>query len=237
MKKSTLFLFVLLAVAVAILVTLFLAGNTKPVENAKVETYSESPMAPVTRIEPYGKATTSIGSFVSYPDVRLRVLGVTEESRCPSDVQCIQAGKVSAEVEIISGMGTSTDTMELGDTITTEAEQVTLVSVDPYPVSTREISDAQYIFTFEVTKRKSEPIPIPVPDLPITSKPIPSGACYVGGCSSQLCTDNPDMVSTCEYKEEYACYQTAVCERQQGGQCGWTSSAALNSCLQQKGSR
>lgn len=68
----------------------------------------------------------------------------------------------------------------------------------------------------------------------IAEKPpvsTPQAACYRGGCSGQLCTDKPDMVSTCEWREEYACYKDAVCERQANGQCGWTESAALNACL------
>lgn len=69
----------------------------------------------------------------------------------------------------------------------------------------------------------------------VTEEPEPttpiSGECFVGGCSSQLCTDKPDMISTCEYRSEYACYTNAVCERQQSGACGWTETPALRACL------
>jgi hypothetical protein len=60
-----------------------------------------------------------------------------------------------------------------------------------------------------------------------------SEACYVGGCSSQLCSDQEGMASTCEWRDEYACYQDAdaVCERQPSGDCGWTPTPELNSCL------
>lgn len=68
-------------------------------------------------------------------------------------------------------------------------------------------------------------------DGPRDAIPPVSTACYVGGCSSQLCTDTPNMASTCEYHESYACYQTAVCERQSSGECGWTASAELSACL------
>lgn len=67
-----------------------------------------------------------------------------------------------------------------------------------------------------------------------TVKPTPSptqGKCYVGGCSSQLCSDQPNMASTCEWTESYGCYKTATCERQANGQCGWTSTPALQACL------
>lgn len=59
----------------------------------------------------------------------------------------------------------------------------------------------------------------------------PGAPCYKSGCSGQLCTDQPDVVTTCEFKEEYACYQTATCERQANGQCGWTETPALRACL------
>jgi hypothetical protein len=59
------------------------------------------------------------------------------------------------------------------------------------------------------------------------------GGCYVGGCSSQLCTDRPGAVSTCEYRPEYSCYQNgaARCERQPDGLCGWTPTQTLFACL------
>lgn len=67
---------------------------------------------------------------------------------------------------------------------------------------------------------------------PPPQKPVAGGGCIVGGCSSQLCVDasQGDVVSTCEYREEYACYQTARCERQASGQCGWTETAELAQC-------
>ncbi len=60
-----------------------------------------------------------------------------------------------------------------------------------------------------------------------------NGGCVIGGCSSQLCVDADDgeVVSTCEYREEYACYQSAQCKRQPSGQCGWTETAELFQCI------
>lgn len=62
-----------------------------------------------------------------------------------------------------------------------------------------------------------------------------SGACAPAGCSSQLCVDADkatDTVSTCEFRDSYACYRTAHCERQTTGECGWTQTAELRACLQ-----
>lgn len=72
------------------------------------------------------------------------------------------------------------------------------------------------------------------PNCEFTPCPPPSsnsGKCYIGGCSSQICSDQEGAISTCEYREEYACYQTATCERQSNGQCGWTNTPALRECL------
>lgn len=59
-----------------------------------------------------------------------------------------------------------------------------------------------------------------------------SSQCVPGGCSRQLCIRDGQQVSTtCEYREEYACYTTATCEEQADGQCGWTQTEELTACL------
>jgi len=69
-------------------------------------------------------------------------------------------------------------------------------------------------------------------DKPTGSECVPNApaACRKTGCSSHLCSDQ-DLISTCEFRPEYACYQQATCERQADGNCGFTPSAALTSCL------
>lgn len=60
--------------------------------------------------------------------------------------------------------------------------------------------------------------------------PLPGGPCVATGCSGTVCAAE-EMMSTCEYKPEYACYQAATCERQPDGACGWTQTAELTACL------
>lgn len=62
-------------------------------------------------------------------------------------------------------------------------------------------------------------------------KAKPLSQCVVTGCSSHICAEEP-MFTTCEYKWEYACYKSAVCERQASGECAWTESRELSICLQ-----
>ena len=78
------------------------------------------------------------------------------------------------------------------------------------------------------TEESTEPAVITEPK-PLTPKP--TKRCYVTGCSSQLCSSEEEMMSTCEYREEYACFKAAKCEVQSDGECGWTQSEDLNSCL------
>ena len=66
--------------------------------------------------------------------------------------------------------------------------------------------------------------------LKATDEPI-TKSCFVGGCSGQVCSDQEGVISTCEWREEYACYRDATCEVQPDGNCGWTPTAALNACL------
>jgi hypothetical protein len=62
----------------------------------------------------------------------------------------------------------------------------------------------------------------PQPELP---------PCHVGGCSSQVCSERQGIITTCEFKAEYACYHSATCERQDSGKCGWTQTPELTSCI------
>jgi hypothetical protein len=71
-------------------------------------------------------------------------------------------------------------------------------------------------------------------ETPATPKPTPNPVtkkCFIGGCSGQMCSDEEGPVSTCEYREEYACYKSATCGVQANGECGWTVTSELTACL------
>ncbi|HUS30845.1 MAG TPA: hypothetical protein VMZ53_20180, partial [Kofleriaceae bacterium] len=61
---------------------------------------------------------------------------------------------------------------------------------------------------------------------------VSDGDCVKTGCSGTICADpGNEVVTTCEMKPEYACYQNATCARQTDGKCGWTQTPELTSCL------
>ena len=167
----------------------------------------------------YGEASLEIGKTAKFPHVNVTALEVTEDSRCPVDVQCIWAGTVKVKVNVSKPSGNFTEILELGKFLTTGTELVTLVAVSPSPKAGESIAPADYRLVFRVS-----------PSLSGGEKPETAG-CYIGGCSGQICSDEPGAASTCEFRAEYSCYKTAKCERQAAGECGWTETPTLKMCL------
>lgn len=105
--------------------------------------------------------------------------------------------------------------------------------MESYPRQCRTASGALFVET--ITDIRVPPIEPAPPAIPEPVEPRVgriSGGCAIGGCSAQVCGEaGEDLVSTCEFRPEYACYNSARCERQGNGQCGWTESAELTTCL------
>lgn len=95
-----------------------------------------------------------MGEQVSGLGVKITLLRLLEDSRCPTDVVCIQAGTVRLQVRISSGLGDAIQEIKLGQPVTTEAETVTLTAVSPEPKSTVQLKASDYRFTFTVAKRE-----------------------------------------------------------------------------------
>ena len=69
----------------------------------------------------------------------------------------------------------------------------------------------------------------------VRSKPEGSSMkpCIKTGCSNQICSDQT-VITTCEFRPEYECYQKATCARQSDGNCGFTKTPELAACLSRK---
>ncbi len=160
-----------------------------------------------------------LGQLGNFEKVSIKPISIEEDSRCPIDVQCIQAGTVRVKIEVSSNNSSDTSIVKLGEEFTTKDVKIILTNVSPITNSKIKIEDNDYRLTFKVV------------DQDVSVPGDVTGKCYIGGCSSQICSDKPDQVSTCEYREQYACYKTAVCERQSTGLCGWTQTEELRICL------
>ncbi len=115
---------------------------------------------PVTGLPKPSAITARIGQEVSALGVRITPLKVLEDSRCPIDVQCIQAGTVRLQANLVSGLGTAQQEFKLGQMVTTETEEVRLADVQPAPKAGVKIASADYVFTFTVTKRANTSVPL-----------------------------------------------------------------------------
>ena len=73
--------------------------------------------------------------------------------------------------------------------------------------------------------------PAPEPTAGGTDPAPAQKECVAGGCSGTVCTDEEGVMTTCEWRPEYACYKDAECKRQDDGACGWTQSETLTACL------
>lgn len=81
--------------------------------------------------------------------VPVRFLSVVEDSRCPKDTTCVWAGQVTILIDGVKGHMRPTDLRE-GASMSIDQYQVTLVRVEPQPVSTAKIAPQDYRVTLRV---------------------------------------------------------------------------------------
>ena len=89
-----------------------------------------------------------------------------QDSRCPSDVTCVWEGEVKISINVVndhSPLGNFTLTSRAGDkslsTQTVNDFTVQIIDVNPYPVSTKQISLSDYVVTLIVSE-KTMPSPL-----------------------------------------------------------------------------
>ena len=58
--------------------------------------------------------------------------------------------------------------------------------------------------------------------------PVATGKCQVTGCSGQICSDQ-EVVTTCEYRPEYACLKCMQCT-DTGAGCRWVATPDTQAC-------
>jgi len=56
--------------------------------------------------------------------------------------------------------------------------------------------------------------------------------CVKSGCSGTVCVEEgSEIVTTCEWREEYICYQNTICKRLDDGSCGFVEDEEFLNCL------
>ncbi len=96
------------------------------------------------------KVTAHINERVYVNGVYIKPVKVISDSRCPIDVQCIQAGTVVLSLKLEVNGQTRDDTISIGDTASFSGRLVQLFEVTPVTNSKLTIKESDYKFTFSV---------------------------------------------------------------------------------------
>lgn len=95
-------------------------------------------------------------------DIEIKLLNVTEDSRCPSDVECIWAGRATVSVNVIrSGRDGGSFNLTLGSPYEALASKsldgysLRLDKLEPYPISRQRIELSDYVATLIMQKNKT----------------------------------------------------------------------------------
>lgn len=84
----------------------------------------------------------------------IRFVGVISDSRCPTDVVCIQAGDAIVRIQILPSAGGESFDLHTADglPVTDGRVTVTLVRLNPLPVTTRTIAPEEYRATLRASR-------------------------------------------------------------------------------------
>lgn len=95
-----------------------------------------------------GVPRARIGQTVEIGDFELTPLAVLEDSRCPSDVQCVWAGQLRLSVRIDFDDSVGTRELTLGKAQHVGTGMLTLTEAEPYPKAGKPIYPEDYRFGF-----------------------------------------------------------------------------------------
>jgi hypothetical protein len=91
-------------------------------------------------------------------DLSLKFVGVKQDSRCPSNVNCVWAGNAEVALELVNGQCTTALTLNTHPRSPASDEgkaggfRVKLVKLDPYPHTEQKIAPGDYRATLLVTR-------------------------------------------------------------------------------------
>lgn len=140
------------------------SGTITPIEALSSNTWQKYDVKGIIKVTSYkevasstpvvsgnNQVTLKLNESVTIAGTAIKVGTVTQDSRCPSDVTCIQAGKVVIEVFMTAaGSPTKSSLLEIGKIIETPTLSIALDKVNPYPISTHKTTDSEYRFVLTV---------------------------------------------------------------------------------------
>ena len=97
------------------------------------------------------EGSIAVGETKLISGVKITVNSIVNDSRCPSGVQCIQAGWVTANITLKSDTDKETTEIRSGAAPKAfDSFKISLIKIEPQKISTQEISAQEYHLTFRV---------------------------------------------------------------------------------------
>lgn len=157
--------YIIPAMGLAVLFALSACGQNNGGSQPTAETTNEgstfTQTAPDVTAAPDQPVTLNVGETVSIPGtgISVKLIAVTEDSRCPQDVECDVAGQVTVNLSVTTAM-----TVDQSVSLTLGGPQgsamsdlgeymIELIAVDPYPTSQASIAPQDYRATIQLTAK------------------------------------------------------------------------------------
>jgi hypothetical protein len=138
------------AVTVIIIIVVIIIAGALAVSSFRSQSETPSPTPTVTDT-PGSSFELKLNQALTTAGITYTPLQVLEDSRCPQNVQCIQAGTLRLLTQIASAATTSTSMIfVLNQPATFGTTRVTMTDVIPYSIAGTTISPSDYRFKFEV---------------------------------------------------------------------------------------
>ena len=127
---------------------------------ASVGVLAASPHTNLDVVRPGREFKLTAGQQVTVKGTKLRIrfIAVENDSRCPSDVTCVWAGNAAVQLQLGTGRGSKTVTLNTSKSPSFVGEteyhgfKVKLVDLSPYPRSNQKIARRDYTATLLVSK-------------------------------------------------------------------------------------
>ena len=110
------------------------------------ETYAQASQSLMVRI---GQEKAARGNL------RVRFLTLVEDSRCPTDTNCVWAGTAKIKIQVRSGSRTAQtfeiETAGTADDVVFRGYRIKLTNLTPHPANNIRINRNGYVATFRIT--------------------------------------------------------------------------------------
>lgn len=131
-------------------IAMFLGAGSIPQTSSTIPPPPPPPLPALMPSAPPGTFTFSMGETVEYDGLTLTVLSVESDSRCPIDVQCIQAGSATVALSVTQGGVTQEYILSSDDSLAVGEQRIKIIEVEPAPHSLRTIDPEEYTVTLVV---------------------------------------------------------------------------------------